>query len=129
MRGFLFYFIFLVPRKSDAFQSDLFPETAGPEPSLSATEFFGGKTADPKLISLESGFVASGPKEFVTTGTPPSEIPELKVPVTDKDYQDAYHILRKENDDLKNVLAQRDSKIRALEAQLSMSSIRNSRAN
>ena len=134
-----------MPRKSDAFQADLFPDTAGPEPALSADEYFGGKTAPPKLISLEAGFVASGPKEFVTTGTPPCEAPELKVPANDKEvisgallklqmgsnkyasqqYQDAYHLLRKENDDLKNVLAQRESKIRSLEAQLSMASIGN----
>jgi coronin-1B/1C/6 len=67
--------------------------------------------------------VAPAPKEFVTTGTPPSETPELKAPVTDKDYQDQYHILRKENEELKKVLSQRDSKIRQLEAQLGLSTL------
>ena len=56
-------------------------------------------TRDPKLISLESGFVATGAKEFVTSVTPRPETPEAKVPVTDKEYQEAYHQLRKENED------------------------------
>jgi len=47
---------FKVPRKSDLFQDDLFPETPGEEPSLSAAEWLAGKNAPPKLVSLESGY-------------------------------------------------------------------------
>jgi len=51
---------FQVPRKAglDVFQDDIFPETAAPEPTVTADEWFGGKTAPPKLISLEGGFAA-----------------------------------------------------------------------
>ena len=36
----------------------------------------------------------------------------------EKEYQEAYHKLRKENDKLKNEVAQKDVKIRQLEVQL-----------
>lgn len=41
---------FIVPRKSDSFQSDIFPPAASGKPALSADDFFGGKTASPLLI-------------------------------------------------------------------------------
>ncbi|KAJ1555354.1 hypothetical protein HK096_003097 [Nowakowskiella sp. JEL0078] len=104
--------------KSDAFQADLFPDTVGPEPALTSDEFFAGKTLPPKLISLEHGFSASAStKEFVTSAVEPRES-EVKAPVTEKEFHDAYHLLRKENDELKHQLASRDIRIRQLEAQL-----------
>ncbi|TPX39359.1 hypothetical protein SeMB42_g02413 [Synchytrium endobioticum] len=110
---------FRVPRKSDAFQSDLFPDCPGPDPALSADEYFAGQTKGPILISLEGGFVAPvAPKDFTTSAISLSDSAPPKAPSTEKEYQDAYHSLRKECDDLKNVVAQRDAKIRQLEAQL-----------
>ncbi|KAJ1555416.1 Coronin-2B, partial [Nowakowskiella sp. JEL0078] len=104
--------------KSDAFQGDLFPDTIGPEPAMSSDEFFAGKTLPPKLISLEHGFSASAStKEFVTSAVEPMKL-NVKVPVSDKEFHDAYHSLRKENDDLKHQVASRDIRIRLLEAQL-----------
>ncbi|XP_067884179.1 coronin-6-like [Heterodontus francisci] len=44
-----------VPRKSDIFQEDLYPDTIGPEPALDAEEWFSGKDADPICISLKNG--------------------------------------------------------------------------
>ncbi|XP_042297991.1 coronin-1C isoform X1 [Sceloporus undulatus] len=49
--------IMTVPRKSDLFQDDLYPDTAGPEASLEAEEWFEGKNADPILISLKHGYI------------------------------------------------------------------------
>lgn len=49
---------FKVPRKSDLFQDDLFPETPGEEAALDANSWLSGKNAKPKLVSLESGYVA-----------------------------------------------------------------------
>jgi len=48
---------FKVPRKSDLFQDDLFPETPGEVAALTADEWIGGKNANPKLVSLEDGYV------------------------------------------------------------------------
>ncbi|ELW63819.1 Coronin-1C [Tupaia chinensis] len=49
--------IMTVPRKSDLFQDDLYPDTAGPEAALEAEEWFEGKNADPILISLKHGYI------------------------------------------------------------------------
>jgi coronin-1B/1C/6 len=46
---------FQVPRKSDLFQKDLFPDTYAGVPSLSAAEYAAGKNADPKLQSMKPG--------------------------------------------------------------------------
>jgi len=54
---------FRVPRKSDVFQDDLFPDCPGSSPAMSADEWAGGKTADPILQSMAPGFVkAAAPK-------------------------------------------------------------------
>uniref|UniRef100_A0A674IXX5 Uncharacterized protein n=1 Tax=Terrapene triunguis TaxID=2587831 RepID=A0A674IXX5_9SAUR len=53
----------LLPQ-SDLFQEDLYPDTAGPDPALTAEEWFGGKDAGPLLISLKDGYVPSKSREF-----------------------------------------------------------------
>lgn len=57
---------FIVPRKSDSFQSDIYPPAPSSEPSLTAGEFFSGKNATLKLVSLESGAVSSAPSATYT---------------------------------------------------------------
>ncbi|XP_051887912.1 coronin-1C-like [Pristis pectinata] len=56
--------IMTVPRKSDLYQDDLYPDTAGPEPALEAEEWFEGKDKDPILISLKDGYVPVKNREF-----------------------------------------------------------------
>ncbi|KAG7334629.1 hypothetical protein KOW79_001225 [Hemibagrus wyckioides] len=57
--------VMTVPRKSDLFQEDLYPDTIGPEPSVEADEWFEGKEGKPILISLKDGFIATTKnKEF-----------------------------------------------------------------
>ncbi|CAK5267850.1 unnamed protein product, partial [Mycena citricolor] len=46
---------FIVPRKADSFQADIFPPAPSSEPSLSAAEFFSGKTAPARLVNLADG--------------------------------------------------------------------------
>ena len=41
--------------QSELFQDDLFPDTQGHEPSLSAFEWLEGQNAEPKKISLNPG--------------------------------------------------------------------------
>lgn len=43
---------FKVPRKSDQFQPDLFPNTLSDKPALTAQEWFGGANSGPILMSL-----------------------------------------------------------------------------
>ncbi|KAL1915477.1 uncharacterized protein VTP21DRAFT_6601 [Calcarisporiella thermophila] len=108
---------FTVPRKSDAFQSDIYPATIGDEPALTADEFFAGKNANPKLIDLEKGFSVKEKKQFVTKAVQEEE-KDLGGPKTEKEYQEAYHTLRHENEELKNQVSQKDVQIRLLEFQL-----------
>ncbi|XP_054926715.1 coronin-2B-like isoform X2 [Dermacentor andersoni] len=45
----------IVPRKSEQFQDDLFPDTAAPTPALTAAEWLSGKNRNPILISMKTG--------------------------------------------------------------------------
>lgn len=79
---------FIVPRKvsclkpslptlthsvqADSFQADIFPLAPSAEPALTAGEFFSGKTAPPKLVSLENG--------AISYGAPPSAPPPAAAP-------------------------------------------------
>ncbi|XP_054629166.1 coronin-B isoform X3 [Dunckerocampus dactyliophorus] len=56
--------VMTVPRKSDLFQDDLYPDTAGPDPALEAEEWFEGKNGDPIKISLKNGYVPLKNREF-----------------------------------------------------------------
>ena len=93
----------------------MYPETQGDTPSLTAEEWFSGKNKNPILINLANGFVPAV-REFVTEAV--EEVNDEKLPSNEKEYQDAYHKLRKENEKLKNLVAQKDVKIRQLEVQL-----------
>lgn len=46
---------FIVPRKSDAFQDDIFPDTYAGVPSMTADEWLGGESRPPVLVSLRPG--------------------------------------------------------------------------
>uniref|UniRef100_G3P236 Coronin n=1 Tax=Gasterosteus aculeatus aculeatus TaxID=481459 RepID=G3P236_GASAC len=56
--------VMTVPRKSDLFQDDLYPDTSGPDHALEAEEWFDGKNGDPILISLKNGYVPGKNREF-----------------------------------------------------------------
>jgi len=45
----------IVPRKSDTFQEDIYPETAAPTPALTAEEWISGVSASPVLLSMKTG--------------------------------------------------------------------------
>ena len=45
-----------VPRKSELFQEDLYPDTLGDSSALTAEEWIEGKDAEPILISLKDGY-------------------------------------------------------------------------
>ncbi|XP_049637132.1 coronin-1B [Suncus etruscus] len=56
--------VMTVPRKSDLFQDDLYPDTAGPEAALEADEWVSGQDADPILISLRGAYVPSKQRDL-----------------------------------------------------------------
>ncbi|MGH0135228.1 UNVERIFIED_CONTAM: hypothetical protein FKN15_061017 [Acipenser sinensis] len=61
--------VMTVPRKSDLFQEDLYPDTAGPEPSVEADDWFAGQDGKLILISLRDGFAATKTREFKVNKT------------------------------------------------------------
>lgn len=60
-----------VPRKSDLFQGDLYPDTAGLEPALLADEWIAGQDAPPLLVSLSGGYAAPPSKHRDTLRSKP----------------------------------------------------------
>ncbi|KAG2174290.1 hypothetical protein INT43_004313 [Umbelopsis isabellina] len=113
---------FKVPRKSDAFQSDIYPPAIGDEPALTADEWFSGKDANPKTIDLEAGYTVKAKQEFVTSAsveapaTPKEKSSEPSKSAASSDNDSSK--LRKENEELKESLSQKDVKIRNLELEI-----------
>lgn len=69
---------FVVPRKSDAFQADLFPPALSGTAALSAEQWLSGQSAQPKLIDLESRQESSSPVKTFLSSTP---APAVATPV------------------------------------------------
>jgi len=92
-----------VPRKSELFQDDLYPDTPGDAPALTAEEWIAGKNATPIYISLKDGYKPSKKlggskvvaKPIASTGAAASkatgdaalltEIEALKITLKEKD--------------------------------------------
>ena len=68
---------FFVPRKSESFQEDLYPDTASNEPAHTADQWIAGSELSPKLMSLN---VALGSAAVKTT-TAPKAFVAVKSPV------------------------------------------------
>lgn len=71
---------FIVPRRSEMFQSDIYPPTTGLKPGTTASEWFGGKTALPPKISLESVYDGEAPKEVPSDYKPQQAAPAQPSP-------------------------------------------------
>lgn len=72
---------FIVPRRSEMFQSDIYPPTTGLKPGVSAGEWFGGKTALPPKISLESVYDGGAPQEVQSDYKPSKPAVSESAPV------------------------------------------------
>jgi len=75
---------FVVPRRADSFQSDIFPPAPSSSPALTAGEFFSGKTAAPKLVDLDTGVIHSGPTPTRTASAPAPTPAPAPVPAPTK---------------------------------------------
>jgi coronin-1B/1C/6 len=58
---------FVIPRKSELFQSDLFPDCRAPKAAIKADDFFGGKNASPVLMSLDPKHRTDAPAQSSVT--------------------------------------------------------------
>uniref|UniRef100_A0A3B5LCK9 Coronin n=1 Tax=Xiphophorus couchianus TaxID=32473 RepID=A0A3B5LCK9_9TELE len=103
--------IMTVPRKSDLFQDDLYPDTAGPDPALEAEEWFAGKNGGPILISLKDGYVSTKNRDLKVVKT---NILESKPKMEDK----LEEVLR-EFKSLRDRVILQDRRIARLEDQVS----------
>jgi len=57
---------FVVPRRAEVFQDDLYPATTGIKPAMSAGEWFGGKDGLPPKINLEDLYEGNAPQEVAS---------------------------------------------------------------
>ncbi|KAK4983850.1 Coronin-like protein crn1 [Elasticomyces elasticus] len=61
---------FIVPRRAEVFQDDIYPPTVGSKPAMSAGDWFGGKEGLPPKISLESLYEGEEPVEISADSVP-----------------------------------------------------------
>lgn len=103
---------FRVPRKSDIFQDDLYPDTYAGEASLTAEKWSSGQNAEPKKTSLAPGFVQ---KE-----KPAAEFKAVQQvvegPKNEKELRDEYEKLKNRVSYLEAELVKRDQRIKDLES-------------
>lgn len=69
---------FIVPRRAEAFQDDIYPPTVGLKPAMSAKEYFDGAEGLPPKVSMESLFDGDGLKEVPADQIKPIAKPEPK---------------------------------------------------
>jgi len=100
---------FQVPRKSDIFQDDLYPDCYAGEPALTASEWLGGQDAQPKIRSMAPGFVAK--KQAVEFN--PEKVVEPKA-LSEKELKEEVEKLTKRVAYLEAELIKKDNKIKEL---------------
>ncbi|KAK5079080.1 Coronin-like protein crn1 [Lithohypha guttulata] len=69
---------FIVPRRAEAFQEDIYPPTVGLKPAVSGKEWFEGSEGLPPKISMESLFDGQGIKEVPQDEIKPAARPAPK---------------------------------------------------
>lgn len=108
---------FAVPRKSELFQEDIFPDTQGDEPSLTAEEFFEGKIAEPKLISLKAKFdgkaVGTSKKKTVGLAKLASKAKKTEAADEDIDVNELIATIKQ----LKSTVSDLEKRVKVLEGQ------------
>lgn len=100
-----------VPRKSELFQDDIFPDTYAGTPAQTAADFFGGADADPTLMSLAPGGAQKQSEAPKTAFVKKAEEKEL----SPKEIKEEWEALKKRVAYLESELAKRDATIKALE--------------
>jgi hypothetical protein len=101
---------FCVPRKSDVFHDDLFPDCFSGEASITAAEYLSGKNGDPKTTSLQPGF--SSKKTVAEFNPVKSQEP---APMSEKQMRDEIEKLTKRVAFLEAEMIKKDARIKELE--------------
>lgn len=66
---------FIVPRRAEVFQGDIYPPVVGTKPAMSAAEWFEGTEGLPPKIDLESVYEGEEPTEVPSSSKPVSRVP------------------------------------------------------
>ncbi|KAK4898605.1 Coronin-like protein crn1 [Elasticomyces elasticus] len=61
---------FIVPRRSETFQDDIYPATVGLKPAMSSSEWLNGKTGLPPKFSMEDMYEGKEPQEYAAQEAP-----------------------------------------------------------
>lgn len=69
---------FIVPRRAEVFQDDIYPPTFGSKPAVSGAEYFDGKDGLPPKIDLASVYAGEEPAEVPSEYIPPVQEPAPK---------------------------------------------------
>ncbi|KAG7221760.1 hypothetical protein INR49_029143 [Caranx melampygus] len=125
LKGLIEPISMIVPRRSDTYQEDIYPMTAGTEPALSASEWLSGIDRDPVLMSLKDGYhrpnqlVFKAPvkekKSVVVNGI---DLLENVPPRTENELLRMFFRQQDELRRLKEELTTKDVRIRQLELEL-----------
>ncbi|CAJ1049308.1 coronin-2B isoform X1 [Xyrichtys novacula] len=125
LKGLIEPISMIVPRRSDTYQEDIYPMTAGTEPALSASEWLSGINRDPVLMSLKEGYkrpnqlVFKAPvkekKSVVVNGI---DLLENVPPRTENELLRMFFRQQDELRRLKEELTTKDVRIRQLELEL-----------
>ncbi|XP_020567903.1 coronin-2B isoform X1 [Oryzias latipes] len=125
LKGLIEPISMIVPRRSDTYQEDIYPMTAGIEPALSAGEWLSGINRDPVLMSLKDGYhkpnqlVFKAPvkekKSVVVNGI---DLLENVPPRTENELLRMFFRQQDELRRLKDELTSKDVRIRQLELEL-----------
>eukprot|EP01041_Mallomonas_annulata_P007777 gene7777-15913_t len=109
---------FFVPRKSEAFQDDIFPDTFSGEPSQTAQEWLtSGVDLPPKLMSLNPANKAGGAMKSSAPKTPAIPLKSIAVLQAELD------IAQKANEALTAQLEVANNRVKELEAKLAETDI------
>ncbi len=65
---------FIVPRRAEVFQGDIYPPVVGTKPAMSAADWFEGAEGLPPKIDLESVYEGEEPTEIPPTSKPVSRV-------------------------------------------------------
>jgi coronin-1B/1C/6 len=97
-----------VPRKSEVFQDDIFPDCFSGEYTLTSQQWFSGQNGEQKTASLEKGFVQRAPVAFN-----PDKVEEAK-PLSERELREEVERLTNRVAYLEAEIVKRDARIKEL---------------
>jgi len=108
---------FFVPRRAEGFQEDLYPDTVGVEPALSAKDWISGTKSGPPLVPIQDipkETSRDAPEGFnASNASSGSELDSLK-----EKYESELNGLRSELKAAQSVISEKDDQISSLTSQL-----------